>query len=586
MFQQQQMQGPGYTPQMNPNLGLANMPVIIQAPNECTLYVGNLNPLIDESRLIEIFRPYGTLQSTKIMRDAFNSESRRFGFVSFTTNEEAIKAKSELNYKVFDNFEIRICLKKVNSEFKEGANLFVKNLDSSVTTKKLDDLFSEHGKTVSCSIRTNNSGESLGYGYVQYETEENAQIAIEKLNNSTTFGSPISVQKFVSSKNREVQKNNVYLRNFPKSWEKAKIVEWLKDMAAKFGKTTSSEAYGKKFSDNTTSCYAFVAFENQDEANAFIAEFNDKQLDEKAEGDLPLLVTIAESKQVRQIRLKKEHANNRNTTNLLVKSLLDSVTQEKISEVFSKYGEITSIGLKTCQPNFLPNGQTLQSAYINFKTADQATNVLLNAKKDADVKALIHPIHKKTIEFITYFQNRSIRNEYLRMKQRMFQTMNFGAMQMPMPGAFPGNFKKQGFGSMMPPMPMPFAMQGPFRNGPNMKFQPMPVSTPPTAKHSTSGATSRQGDDEEAFSLEYLKTHTENFKNFDKDRQNEILGNLMYHKVMESGLGNKELAPKITGMLIDTEILEIAEIIEIMENKESLNERINEALEVINSTED
>lgn len=43
---------------------------------------------------------------------------------------------------------------------------------------------------------------------------------------------------------------------------------------------------------------------------------------------------------------------------------------------------------------------------------------------------------------------------------------------------------------------------------------------------------------------------------------------------------------KITGMLIDLEILELDEILEMLINEEFLKERINEALEIINENDE
>lgn len=586
-------QQPGFPGQMPPGFGLAPTAVpISQAASESTLYVGNLSPVTDEPRLHSLFQPHGNLTSTKIMRDLYNSESRRFGFVSFATVEEAQRAKEALNYQKVDGFEIRICFKKLTSEFKEGANLFVKNIDRAVTTKQLDELFSECGKIVSCSIRTNIKGESLGYGYVQFENEEMAEKAKEKLNGSTRLGSPIAVEKFVSSKNRTAIKNNIYVKNFPKAWTKDEAKAKLEDMAGKVGKVNSLGLYDHKMTNGETHLYGFLAFDNQDEAKAFIEQWNEKRLEGAAEEEPAFYANFAESKLQRQQRLKKEYAATRNTTNLFLKSVMETVTEEKIREIFSKYGTITSLAVKSCQPPFLPNGQTLKFAFINYKTADDATNALLNSKKDPEVKELIHPIHKKNVEFIVYHQNKASRMEYNRMKMRIQQSLQFPNFPYPMmvPG---GNFKKnQNFGAPfgfpgMGVMPMPFqGARFPGQPGLPPRFPGIQSQTPPTVKNSTSSSTSRQGEDEEVFSLDYLKNHKDEFMSFDKDRQNNILGTLMYHKVVESGLANKELAPKITGMLIDLDILEINEIIEIMENKESLNERINEALEVINSNED
>jgi len=43
------------------------------------------------------------------------------------------------------------------------------------------------------------------------------------------------------------------------------------------------------------------------------------------------------------------------------------------------------------------------------------------------------------------------------------------------------------------------------------------------------------------------------------------------------------IAPKITGMLIDLDVLEISEIYEFMEDTDLVKERINEAKELIES---
>ena len=583
---------PGFGPSLGHPFAMTPSAIPINpTATECTLYVGNLSPVTDEARLYTLFQSYGTLTSTKIMRDLYNSESRRFGFVSFSTVDEAQRAKEALNYQKVEGFEIRICFKKLTSDFKEGANLFVKNIDKNATTKQLDELFSEFGKIVSCSIRTNIKGESLGYGYVQFESEEAAEKAKDKLNASTRFGEPIAVENFVSSKDRTALKNNLYLKNFPKGWTVEQAKKKLDEIAGAIGKVNSNGVYEHKMTGGETHLYAFIAFEQHEDAEKFIEQWNGKKLEESAEDDIEFYVGFAESKSQRQQRLKKEYAATRNTTNLFIKSLLETVTEEKLREVFSKFGTITSLLARTVTPPFLPNGQMLKYAFINYKTADEATNALLMAKKDSEIKEMIHPIHKKNVEFIGFFQNKSARAEYNRMKARLWQAAAMGAGHTQMAMAM-GGFKKpqgmpfMGFSPMM--MNMPFGYPQKMMQHQGMGGRPGPISaqTPPTVKNSQSSSTSRQGEDEEVFSVDYLKNHKEEFLGFDKERQNNILGNLMYHKVVESEMASKELAPKITGMLIDLDILDISEIIEIMENRESLRERINEALEVINSNED
>lgn len=80
--------------------------------------------------------------------------------------------------------------------------------------------------------------------------------------------------------------------------------------------------------------------------------------------------------------------------------------------------------------------------------------------------------------------------------------------------------------------------------------------------------------------LKWLKDNLKNFKGYPLAEQKNILGNIMYSKVVDN-CRERSLVPKITGMLIDLEVLSIEEIIEILDNKSLLLERIEEAQKII-----
>lgn len=67
------------------------------------------------------------------MKDTYTGESRSFGFISFASAEDAQRAQAQTNYMMFDGYEIRTNIKRLPTEFKVEANIFVKNLPKTMT---------------------------------------------------------------------------------------------------------------------------------------------------------------------------------------------------------------------------------------------------------------------------------------------------------------------------------------------------------------------------------------------------------------------------------------------------------------------
>ena len=61
------------------------------------LYVGGLPYSITEQQLQELFAKQGSVASAKVITDKFTGQSRGFGFVEMSTQEEAQKAITALN---------------------------------------------------------------------------------------------------------------------------------------------------------------------------------------------------------------------------------------------------------------------------------------------------------------------------------------------------------------------------------------------------------------------------------------------------------------------------------------------------------
>lgn len=83
--------------------------------------------------------------------------------------------------------------------------------------------------------------------------------------------------------------------------------------------------------------YAFVLLETEDLAQQALKEMNNITIEDTND---KLYVNLAQPREVRRRELQKNSALHKNDTNLFIKSLLQNVTEEKIQEVFGKYGNI------------------------------------------------------------------------------------------------------------------------------------------------------------------------------------------------------------------------------------------------------
>ena len=82
-------------------------------------------------------------------------------------------------------------------------NLYIKNIDPEVTDEEFEALFKEQGNVTSSVIQRDEEGRSRGFGFVNYETHEEAQKAVDNLNDKEFHGRKLFVSRAQKKAERE-----------------------------------------------------------------------------------------------------------------------------------------------------------------------------------------------------------------------------------------------------------------------------------------------------------------------------------------------------------------------------------------------
>jgi len=342
-----------------------------------SLYVGDLHPEVTEAILFEKFSTAGPVLSIRVCRDAITRRSLGYAYVNFQQPADAERALDTMNFDPIMGRPIRIMWSQRDPSLRRSGvgNIFIKNLDKTIDNKAIYDTFSTFGNILSCKVAQDEEGNSKGYGFVHFETEEAAQKAIEKVNGMLLNGKKVFVGRFVPRNQRERDSGeyarkftNVFVKNFGEELDDEKLLELFEP----FGKVTSYVVMG----DDTgkSKGYGFVAFERPEDAEKACLDLNEKEMPNGKK----IFVGRAQKKAERQAELKRkyemlkmERMQRYQGVNLYVKNLDDSIDDEKLRKAFVNYGVITSAKVMTDE-----NTRSRGFGFVCFSSPEEATKAV------------------------------------------------------------------------------------------------------------------------------------------------------------------------------------------------------------------
>merc|ERR1719479_552647 len=429
-----------------------------------SLYVGDLAKDVTEAMLFEKFSSAGPVLSIRVCRDMISRMSLGYAYVNFQYPADAERALDTMNFDVLKGKPIRIMWSQRDPSLRRSGvgNVFIKNLDKTIDNKAMYDTFSAFGNILSCKVAQDiSSGESKGYGFVHFETEEAALNAIQKVNGMLLNGKKVFVGRFVPRKEREVELGekarrftNVYIKNINEEYDEGRLTE----MFEKYGKISSVKIM--KSEEGKSKGFGFVSFDTPEEAQEACDELNGKDLEGKT-----MYCGRAQKKAERQAELKKkfdalkqERMQRYQGVNLYVKNLDDTVDDDRLRKEFAPFGTITSAKVMN------EDGRSKGFGFVCFSSPEEATKAVTEMNGRIIVAKPLYVALAQRKED----RKAQLASQYIQRMAGMRMQQMGGMQQMGMGGYF------------MPTMPQPqrFFTPAQIRAQPRWPAQPAGVPRP------------------------------------------------------------------------------------------------------------
>ncbi|EIW67212.1 hypothetical protein TREMEDRAFT_40410 [Tremella mesenterica DSM 1558] len=506
------------------------------------IFIKNLDESIDNKALHDTFAAFGEILSCKVGVDE-DGKSRGFAFVHYQTGEAADAAIKGVDGMMLNDKKVfvghHIGKKERQSKAEEQrahfTNVFVKNVDLSVTEKEFEDLVSKFGETVSIALSLDEEGKSKGFGFVNYVSHEAAEKAVDELNDKEVNGQKLwagraqkrverdtELRKTIEEKRQEFDAKsagvNLYVKNLDDEWDDDR----LRAEFDSFGTITSCKVM--KDERGVSRNFGFVCYSSPEEATKAVSEMNGKMI-----GSKPLYVALAQRREARRQALESQIAQR---TNQRVPYAPGGMPQGYMNQPMYGYPPMPGYG----QPGMMPMRPMM------------GYNPQMMQQRPRYPPA---PMNQPGMGM---------------------PPMPYGMPPQQMPYAIPPNYPvRPGPGgiSARPPTSAPAPAQGRINGGPS----PVGYSSGLPGSMPRQMPMARPGYDQ--VQPQQNKLSAQALARAPLAEQKQMLGEALYPLI---GATQPELAGKITGMLLE---MDNSELLHLIESPPALLEKVDEALKVL-----
>ncbi|KAL3318289.1 Poly(U)-binding-splicing factor puf60 [Cichlidogyrus casuarinus] len=198
------------------------------------IYVGSVNYDVTDAYVRDHFIQYGPIKSITMSWEGGTTRHKGYGFVEYEFPESAILATEQSNGLQFHGRIMKVgrptnlpdpapLIKQFIEEHDLKRRIFLIGVHQALNDADVEQVFSPFGKITRCKLETEIADPSThrGLGYVDYSTEQSANIAVNSMNRFELGGKLLRVTKaicppeFIRSFQNEVKPSHMMQQPVP-----------------------------------------------------------------------------------------------------------------------------------------------------------------------------------------------------------------------------------------------------------------------------------------------------------------------------------------------------------------------------------
>ncbi len=358
-----------------------------------TLFVGGLPYDISEDTVRETFQAFGSISSIRLPTDRETQKPKGFGYVEFSSEDEAIAAFDAMNGANLGGRSLRVdyAAPRAPRPDREGGDgdgrgsggannpksstIFVAGVSYDATEDHIREAFQVYGTIVRVRLPTDEDGKTKGFGYVEFDTVDEARAAFEALDGAEVASRSLRLD-YVAERDRpsrEIEEEDPQEPDhgpsntlFVGSLSRSANEDMVREAFSPYGTITGCRLPTDKESGEMKG-FAYVSFETQELAEAAVAGMNGKTIDGRR-----IRLDYAEARPEPGSRPAREKEDPRNdpTDTLWIGGVSRNSTEDSYRAAFEPFGTVTRVFLamdKDADPPH-PKGY----GYVGFSSVEEA----------------------------------------------------------------------------------------------------------------------------------------------------------------------------------------------------------------------